>query len=210
MQRRISAVLRRVFKHYPFRRSVSFFSTCNFGGAGFVSTAMRRAFTLIELLVVIALVALLATLGFAAIDSYTGKARAASCMANLRSLGAALNLYLADNNGTMPALRLARESKDEDVPVIDNTLDRYVPARKTFACPADQQLAAKTGTSYHWNVALNGQSVAALNFMGIAEQSSLIPLMGDKEGFHRDPEHKVNILYADGHASKELTFAEKR
>ena len=42
--------------------------------------------------------------------------------------------------------------------------------------------------------------------MGIANQPSRVPVMGDKEGFHRDPDHKVNILYADGRASKELSF----
>ena len=46
--------------------------------------------------------------------------------------------------------------------------------------------------------------------MGVAEQPSFIPLMGDKEGYHPDPDNKVNILYADGHASKNLTFAQKR
>lgn len=172
---------------------------------------MRRAFSLIELLVTIALVALLAALGLPVIERYADKGRAASCMANLRSLGTALNLYLADNNATMPTLQLARKSTDEDVPVIDNTLDHYTGgSKKVFACPSDRKFATTTGTSYHWNVALNGQSIASLNFMGVAEQPSFIPIMGDKEGFHRDPDHKVNILYADGHASKELTFAEKR
>jgi prepilin-type N-terminal cleavage/methylation domain-containing protein/prepilin-type processing-associated H-X9-DG protein len=171
---------------------------------------MRRAFTLLELLVVIALVAMLAALGFPLAQSYQEKAHAAACMMNLRSLGAALNLYLGENNGIMPTLKLAREKISEDVPVIDNTLDRYAGSKKVFACPSDHKFAAATGTSYHWNVALNGQSIAALNFMGVADQPGFIPLMGDKEGFHRDPDHKVNILYADGHASKELTFVQKR
>ncbi len=172
---------------------------------------MRRAFTLIELLVVIALIALLAALAFPLAASFVEKGRVTSCIQNLRTLGTALNLYLADNNGMMPTLRLARERLDEDVPVIDNTLDRYTAgSKKVFACPSDHKFADATGTSYHWNVALNGQSVASLNFMGIADQPGSIPIMGDKEGFHRDPDHKVNILYADGHASKELTFAKPR
>lgn len=171
---------------------------------------MRRAFTLIELLVVIVLVAVLATLTMAVAGKYAEKGRTLSCMSNLRSLGAALNLYLADNNAIMPTLQLGRKSKDEDVPVIDNTLDRYVPDKKVFGCPSDREFFATTGTSYHWNNALNGQSLATLNFMGVAEQPGFIPLMGDKEGFHRQPDHKVNILYADGHASKELTFVDKR
>lgn len=172
---------------------------------------MRRAFTLIELLAVIALIALLAAFAVPMAASFAEKGRAASCIQNLRALGAALNLYLADNDGTMPTLRLAREKLSEDVPVIDNTLHRYTAgSMKPFACPSDHEFAAKTGTSYHWNVALNGQRVAALNFMGVTDSPGFIPIMGDKEGFHRDPDHKVNILYADGHASKELTFAQKR
>jgi prepilin-type N-terminal cleavage/methylation domain-containing protein/prepilin-type processing-associated H-X9-DG protein len=173
---------------------------------------MRRAFTLIELLVVIVLIAVLATLTGVVADRYIEAGRATSCMNNLRTLGTALNLYLADNNATMPTLLLGREKSTEKVPVIDNTLDHYLPGdsgKKAFLCPSDHVIGAKSGTSYHWNVALNGQSLASLNFMGVAEQPGYIPLMGDKEGFHRDPEHKVNILYADGHASKELTFADK-
>lgn len=172
---------------------------------------MRRAFTLIELLAVIALIALLAAFAVPMAGRFVEKGRAVSCIQNLRALGVALNLYLADNDGAMPTLHLARERLSEDVPVIDNTLDRYTAgSKKPFACPSDHTFAATTGTSYHWNVALNGQRVANLNFMGFAEHPGSIPLMGDKEGFHRDPDHKVNILYADGHASKELTFAQKR
>ena len=170
---------------------------------------MRRAFTLVELLVVVALIALLAAFGIPAALKYQERSRAASCMTNLRILGAALNLYLADNDAIMPVLKLGRERVTEDVPVIDNTLDRYAGSKKPFACPSDHRFAAATGTSYHWNVALNGQSVAALNFMGVSAQPGRIPVMGDKEGFHRDPDHKVNILYADGHASKELTFVKQ-
>lgn len=171
---------------------------------------MRRAFTLLELLVVVAIISLLAALAIPVARDYQEKARSASCVTNLRSLGSALNLYLAENNGVLPTLRLARESLREDVPVIDNTLDRYASSTQVFACPSDHRFAAATGTSYHWNNALNGQSLASLNFMGVTDAPGHIPLMGDKEGFHRDPQHKVNILYADGHATKELTFVPQK
>jgi prepilin-type N-terminal cleavage/methylation domain-containing protein/prepilin-type processing-associated H-X9-DG protein len=171
---------------------------------------MSRAFTLLELLLTVAIIAVLAAFAFPAARYFQDRSMAAGCMSHLRVLGAGLNLYLADHAGFMPTLKLARASTVEDEPVIDNTLDRYVESKKAFACPADTRFAKATGTSYHWNVALNGQSVANLNFMGITDQTGHIPLMGDKEGFHRDPEHRVNILYADGHASKELNFIESR
>jgi prepilin-type N-terminal cleavage/methylation domain-containing protein/prepilin-type processing-associated H-X9-DG protein len=169
---------------------------------------MTRAFTLLELLVTVAIVAVLAAIAFPAARYFQDRARAAGCMTHLRALGAGLNFYVADHHGFMPNLKLGRESLAEEAPVIDTVLDRYVNSKKAFACPADTRIAAATGTSYHWNIALNGQSVANLNFLGITDKTGHIPVMGDKEGFHRDPDHRVNILYADGHASKELNFVE--
>ena len=135
---------------------------------------------------------------------------AVACIQNLRSLGTALNLYLADNDGIMPTMKLGRDKQDDDVPVIDNTLSRYTSTKKVFICPADKRgIGTVSGTSYHWNNALNGQAMAALSFF-YAERLSQIPLMGDKDQFHRDSDHKVNILYADGSASKELTFVSER
>ena len=66
--------------------------------------------------------------------------------------------------------------------------------------------AATTGTSYYWNVALNGQALGSLNFLNFIEDHSRIPILSDKEGFHPYTDNKVNILYADGHATKELKF----
>jgi prepilin-type N-terminal cleavage/methylation domain-containing protein len=169
----------------------------------------RGAFTLVELLVVIAIIAVLAALAYPVVDNYFERARSVKCVQNLRTLGAGLNLYLADNDGRMPTMVLGREKITEDVPVIDTVLDKYVRDKAAFACPSDPHFAKLTGTSYHWNHILNGQPVSALQFL-LSDQPIHIPLMGDKEGFHKDPDHKVNILYADSHASKELTFLQKK
>jgi prepilin-type N-terminal cleavage/methylation domain-containing protein len=166
----------------------------------------RRAFTLLEVLVVVAIIAVLALVGVPAYRRYQEKGRATACMQHLRQLGAALNFYLADHQGIMPTLKLGREKITDDEPVIDNTLDRYLPDKKAFKCPSDERWFQQSGTSYHWNNALNGQSVASLNFMAFADTPGVIPVMGDKEGFHNDPDHKINILYADGRASRDLTF----
>jgi prepilin-type N-terminal cleavage/methylation domain-containing protein/prepilin-type processing-associated H-X9-DG protein len=171
--------------------------------------ARRGAFTLIELLTVIAIIGVLAALAYPAVQSYFEKGRAVKCVQNLRVLGTGLNLYLTDNDGVMPVMMLGRQKITDDVPVLDTVLDKYVPEKSAFACPSDEKFYKATGTSYHWNNALNGQKVSALRFM-LNDQPMTIPLMGDKEGFHKDPDHKVNILYADGHASKELTFVKSK
>src|SRR4051812_43004269 len=122
--------------------------------------ARRRAFTLMELLVVVTVVAALAAMAYPVFQRVTAGGRAAACISNLRQLGLALNLYTSENDSTMPTLRAGRTLLSEDVPVIDNTLDRYTTNRGIFACPGDNRhLAAISGTSYYWNVALNGQSL---------------------------------------------------
>ena len=165
------------------------------------------AFTLIELLVVIVIIAGMATLMIPAGDRVLHRARAASCMNNLRELGGALNLYLADHNNIMPNLVIARESVGDDPPAIDSALLPYTGDPKAFRCPADsKKLWEKTGTSYIWNNLVNGQNVASLDFFGIAKIGSRIPVMSDKENFHKYRDVEVNILYADGHVAKEIQF----
>lgn len=170
------------------------------------SRGLLRAFTLIELLVVLALVAVLAGLTMAAVNRGIESARATACASNLRQLGVGLSGYLAEHDQQMPTLRAGRVSREEEVAVVDNTIDRYIPAKAVFACPADRQYAAASGTSYFWNVALNGQSLASLNFLRLINQHGQIPVLADKAGFHPYIENKVNILYADGHASKDVSF----
>jgi prepilin-type N-terminal cleavage/methylation domain-containing protein/prepilin-type processing-associated H-X9-DG protein len=172
-----------------------------------VSAARRDGFTLIELLVVLAIIGILAAILVPVGNRMVESGRAAQCLSHLRQLGMGLSAYLTENNHTMPTLKAGRESVTEDEPVIDNTLDRYVPDKAVFACPADKAgLARRTGTSYHWNVALNGQAVANLNFLGMVENHSRIPILGDKEGFHPYLEDKINLLYADGHVTKDVKF----
>lgn len=164
---------------------------------------MKRGFTLVELLVVLAIVGVLAALLFPAIRGMTGRADAVRCLANLKALGTALQLYLGENQQTMPTLVTARTNRSDPVPAIDTVLAQYVGDPKVFACPADSRIAAESGTSYYWNSALNGQAVAALNFLTLAEHSR-IPVMLDKEGWHRHMPEKVNYLFADGHVTKDL------
>jgi prepilin-type processing-associated H-X9-DG protein len=171
-------------------------------------TRLRQsAFTLVEILVIVAIIGILAALIFPVYQRIQAGGQAAACLSNLRQIGAGLNAYLNDNSMKMPTLELARNNVNDNVPVIDNTFDKYLTDKRVFICPADtQHLGLTTGTSYFWNVALNGQAVASLNFLTLTTQSSHIPILSDKEGFHPYLENKVNVLYADGHVTKDLQF----
>jgi len=167
---------------------------------------MKKAFTLIELLVVIFIVSVLIGLAFPVYSHLAEKGRETNCLSNLRQIGIGLNLYLGEHNQTFPKLAAARTSTTQDVAAIDNTLNVYITNPSVFLCPSDFQGVGKaTGTSYYWNSALNGQDLGSLNFLGIANPSS-IPILGDKDGFHPYLATKVNILYGDGHVTKDLTF----
>ncbi len=57
------------------------------------------------------------------------------------------------------------------------------------------------GSSYAWNSLLNGQDAGQLTVMTIPFDPHQIPVMFDKEVFHRARGERkgVNYLYADGH-----------
>lgn len=165
---------------------------------------MKRGFTLVELAAVLVVIGVLAALLVPGYRYATSRADSTKCLGNLRAIGLALNGWLTDNNMMMPPLEAARPARSDEVRVIDNTLDKFTDDPRIFACPADRSQARLTGTSYYWNSALSGQSAANLNLFTFITDLSRIPILVDKEGWHRATENKVNHLFADGHVANEI------
>ncbi len=164
-------------------------------------------FTLIELLVTIGIIAVLVSIAIPATNRVVHSARASQCMSHLKGLGSGLQMYLADHNNVMPDLVIGRESKESDEPALDNTLREYVEDPDCFRCPADhKRLYETTGTSYSWNHLLNRQHLSELSLMGVFKGGARIPVISDKENFHKYRDVEVNILYADGHVAREIQF----
>jgi len=169
-------------------------------------TGMKsRGFTLVELLVVIAIIIVLAGLSVPLVRRGIGKSKQAACLGKLRSIGVAVESYLQDNNRRMPPLQASRESKDEEVKVLETELAVYLPSKDSFQCPADSKEFTKTGCSYIWNSAVSGQLASNLSFLGKDGRPQAIPLVADKEAWHPEPKG-TNILYADFTASSDLKF----
>lgn len=100
----------------------------------------KRAFTLIELLVVIAIIAILAAILFPVFAQARERARAISCLSNVRQIGLGLAMYVQDYDETMP-------TAFPRIPQINGgTIDRipydqqilpYIKNDQIFGCPSD-------------------------------------------------------------------------
>jgi len=65
-------------------------------------TRRRSGFTLIELLVVIAIIGILAAMVFPVFARARESARKSVCLSNVKNIALAIQMYLADNNDTLP------------------------------------------------------------------------------------------------------------
>jgi len=72
----------------------------------------RKGFTLIELLVVIAIIGILAAMVFPVFARARESARKAVCLSNVKNIALAIQMYLADNNDTLPAAEHREEVFD--------------------------------------------------------------------------------------------------
>ncbi|MDB4388117.1 hypothetical protein N9Z03_01745, partial [Akkermansiaceae bacterium] len=71
--------------------------------------------------------------------------------------------------------------------------------------PSDHEHFEKSGSSYFWNENLSNIRRTRLTFMGADADSSIIPLVFDKEAYHGD-QNGVNFLYADQSTSSKINF----
>lgn len=161
-------------------------------------------FTLTELLVVVAIIATLVGVAVPVSISMIAKSREASCLGNLRQIGAGLQAYLSDNNQRLPVLVLGRANKSSAVPALETVLLPYVGGANVFRCPADKEQFGKTGSSYNWNITQNGLHISKVNFLGIEDRPESVPLVSDKESWHPSG---TNFLYADSSSSNKARFA---
>src|ERR1700733_4110825 len=94
-----------------------------------MSHSSRRAVTLIELLVVIAIIAILAAILFPVFAQAREKARAISCLSNVKQAGLALAMYAQDYDETTPKLGAGTEWWTQLYPYVKNVDVFYCPDR---------------------------------------------------------------------------------
>ena len=140
---------------------------------------MRKGFTLIELLVVIAIIAILAAILFPVFAKAREKARQATCQSNMKQIGLAAQMYMADYENVYPPTEYYNGSKwVQAFPEWFNGTDRaalldpYIKNMKIWECSSEPyQESYYIRLGYHpGTYAYNGYYLGG----GISAQSGLM------------------------------------
>ncbi|HCU38643.1 MAG TPA: hypothetical protein DGT21_25470 [Armatimonadetes bacterium] len=148
-----------------------------------------RGFTLIELLVVIAIIAILAAILFPVFARAREKARQTACLANLKQIGAANQMYAQDNDGFyMPCYYYASGSwVTTPLWTWMDICQPYVKNWQVFICPSHKYSTPQHFATYrapgmvpesaHWSYGYNAEGMEVQlnsgNYADVARPSLL-------------------------------------
>jgi prepilin-type N-terminal cleavage/methylation domain-containing protein/prepilin-type processing-associated H-X9-DG protein len=139
------------------------------------SNKVRRGFTLIELLVVIAIIAILAAILFPVFAQAREKARAISCLSNIKQVGIAAAMYTQDYDELMVGPIEGSSDAGLKAANISNAywpllLNPYIKNWQVFRCPdsADPQGVWGSGASAWYGNWMNDSSIG-YNYLGLAD-----------------------------------------
>ena len=188
-----------------------------------------KGFTLVEMLVVIAIIAILAGLLFPVFSVARGKARSTQCIANLRQIGMALQMYTMDYDdlypwGVDPADMHATQIWSPFpqwqawipyMPPVWTTMDPYIKNAQIWCCPSDtgwQWLDVADvhlpthpssfeayGTSYFYRTEVAFRHLGPTSLQTPAEVNIFMDAVGRWHGSGRHSKTRYNVLYGDGH-----------
>jgi prepilin-type N-terminal cleavage/methylation domain-containing protein len=155
-------------------------------------TARRRraaGFSLIELLVVIGIITVLLALLMVALRRARISAEAVTCLSNTRQIATGLRMFASDNGNHFPDPNVADVSWE-------SMIQRYLPNSKVFECPADQEVAPGTGSSYDWRDTGVPETTLAGRLMTDVRRTDVVLAFEALPGWH--VKNKMNVARIDG------------
>jgi prepilin-type N-terminal cleavage/methylation domain-containing protein len=118
----------------------------------------NSAFTLIELLVVIAIIAILAAILFPVFAQARERARAISCVSNMKQAGLALVMYVQDYDETVPPMfpeNPAIKGGTVNITPLESLLEPYTKNTGMWGCPSGKKFS-NYGTGDLWDGSFAG------------------------------------------------------
>ena len=169
----------------------------------------KHNFTIVELLVVLSIIIILAGLLLPSLNKARDKAKAISCLANLKQLGVGIQSYTIDYNDYFPIECTSQLSATTaSRKMITVMLNAYIPENSAiYRCPDEHEgLFEAEKTSYLWNwgqIEYSGNEKSGKSSYNAApfgmSSPSNFPLMLDASPYHSNSKNKkgLNVLYAD-------------
>lgn len=161
-----------------------------------------NAFTLTELLVVLGIIAILIGVLLPVISRAQKHGRVVACKAQLQNIGAAIQIYLNQNDNRYPPASLFPSDypppPGEPRPITEFLSPQVGGTIAVFHCPADDKLFDQYKQSYSYNTELSVGRLTQTKLYKVLGSSSLIPVLWDADNFHGGS-LPFNWLFADGH-----------
>jgi prepilin-type N-terminal cleavage/methylation domain-containing protein/prepilin-type processing-associated H-X9-DG protein len=163
------------------------------------SPGNQIAFSLVELLVVIAILAILAAIAVPSVGSALESGDRSKCAANMKSIGAGIHLYAAENSGRLPSINCI----NPDSTWIEQ-LQPYLGTNYTTVrvCPADPRAAEKLQSAHATSYLMN-ERVEADSF--VDENGELVPGEAVFDRLVRIPNPSRAIIMFLGNTNKTAT-----
>lgn len=146
----------------------------------------KRGFTLIELLVVIAIISILAAILFPVFSQARERARAASCLSNIKQIGTGMMMYTQDYDERLPEPGLAgvfRTATDtglgqfyKGVLPFHLAIQPYVKNYQLFGCPSDPLMQ---------NASIDRSDVVAMFRAANVPGADSLPAYSNTPAFHQ-------------------------
>ena len=160
---------------------------------GGVVGVRARGFTITELLVVIGLVAVLVGLLLPVLNKARSSSQSVTCLANLRHITLAFNLYAGANRQQFPLPSDVSRQSWESV------LRTYLDAREVYHCPSDGGVFERYGSSYDWRDTGDPNTTAAGKYLPELGRSNVVFTFDALPDWHATG--RVNAATLDGSAT---------